>query len=62
MSAVNIRAARILSLAVSGLELAVVMLGKAQTELKRWADELETAGARLAGAARLLRTLTQRER
>ena len=61
MSSVNFRAARILSLAVSDLELAVVMIGKAQTELQRWADELETAGARLAGAARLLRALTRRE-
>ena len=62
MNSVNFRAARILSLAVSDLELAVVMLGKAQTELQRRADELETAGARLAGAVRLLRALTQRER
>jgi|EndMetStandDraft_4_1072995.scaffolds.fasta_scaffold1664289_2 hypothetical protein len=60
MSPVNTRAVRILSLAVSDLELAVVMLGKAQSELQRWADELATAGARMAGAAKLLRALARR--
>ena len=57
MSPADTRAARILLLAVSDLELAVAMLGKAQMELHRWADELATAGARLAGAAKLLRAL-----
>ncbi|HYQ41910.1 MAG TPA: hypothetical protein VER11_08075 [Polyangiaceae bacterium] len=60
MSAANARAARILSLAVSDLELAVMMLGKAQTELQRWADELATASARVSGAAKLLKALARR--
>ena len=60
MSAVSTRTARMLSLAVADLELAAAMLGKAQTELRRWADELSTIGDRLAGAAKLLKALTQR--
>lgn len=61
MSAANSRTARgVLSLAVADLELAAAILGKAQTELQRWADELSTAGARLASAAKLLRTLSRR--
>jgi hypothetical protein len=60
MSAVDNRAVRILSLAVSDLEFAVAVLGKAQSELQRWADELATAGARMAGAAKLLRALARR--
>jgi len=60
MNAVNARAARILSLAVSDLELAVALLGRAQTELQHWADEFATAGARVAGAAKLLKALARR--
>jgi hypothetical protein len=54
LTRVRLRARNSSVLAREPTPLTVVKLGKAQTDLRRWADELATVRARLTGAAKLL--------